>query len=293
MDPDTTSPEQDDEDLAFEAAFASEDGPASEPAQAPTPAPSDEPATASAAPGAAAQAGQGEQPAAVGQEDELAALPPRLRAAFERMERAMPALDQVNDLAQRVRKQDSRIGDLYGRIPTPAPTAPPRPQLPKVDAIRRDLPEVAEALDELLEHARAAQQAPATAPAHAAASTSSDEGAESEQPTTLLDSEAPDWRDVVRGKAFDQWLASQSQQYAQRVRTTDSEPVMLAAIARFKGEQDAAARAAQAAATQAARVQQQRQARTAGAVVPTTGARRSPATSTDIEDAAFMAGFNS
>lgn len=242
--------------------------------------------------------------AAENSEDELASLPPRVRALFQELEQQMPTLRNaaaaVPKITERLSKTEGRLGDVHQRlkaIPPPAPTAAPKVE--QLEKLRTEgLPEVADAIEAFFE-AKLASAKPTAAPADLAADTTPADRAQErtsgteqvDSPTKLLDAEEPDWQTIAGGQEFSKWLTLHNpQEYEAKIRATRNEGVMLAAIARFKDWKGSEAAKAEAAAAEAARVAKTRQARATAAVVPTGPVRRTPATAMTEEDA-FEQGF--
>jgi len=257
---------------AFEAGF--NDGqPASTPAaDAPAPGPDAVDTPTGEAPSTPAE------PAPAGEQvDELAGLPPKVRAMLEQFDTLKKAAEAVPVLEHRLRSAEGRVAALQQKQ-TPAATPPAPPTLPAVERIRRELPEVVDAMEEFFQ----SKQTPAPTDPEPAAE------------TTLLNQAAPGWEQKVASPAFESWLATQPAQYQQLVRGTDSEPEMLKAVTRFDAYQELAAERERTAATvrdNAAKLSQTRNNRAQAAVVPSgAGGRRAPESSVE---AAFLAGFNS
>ncbi len=159
----------------------------------------------------------------------------------------------------------------------PAPAKPAKREL-----VRGELPEVAEAMDELETRLADAQKPkPEPEPAESPAP------AEPTQVAKELSKVHPDWANTLRGSDFHLWLGQQAPQYANEIRETDSAVVIAAALTKFDG-------------FRAQKAEQQRQKdalaasrknRVAGSEQPRAGAR--PAATPETEDAeeAFLAGF--
>lgn len=209
-------------------------------------------------------------------EDDLAGLPPRVRAMLEQFETLKQAAESVPTLEHRLRSAEGRVAALQKQVPAPPPPAPPK--LEAVERIRRELPEVVDAMEEFFQ----SKQTPA-APAPAA----------DDAPATLLNEAAPGWEQKVASPEFDAWVSRQTADYQNTVRSTTSEAEMLRAITRFEAEQELAAqrqallRDQQAA---AARLNTTRTNRAQAAVVPSGAARRAPSTQSD--EALFEAAFH-
>jgi hypothetical protein len=262
------------EEAAMEAAFARAQ-PAEKPA-AELPAPVTEPeqpseSTATEQPSAAST-----EPAK--EEDEFAGLPPKVRAMLAKMEALEQAASLVPVLERRVRQAEGRLGDLNSRIPVPPPPAPKR--LEKVEAVRQDLPEVIDALEEMLADRM---------PPKAVEAPQRQEPAET--PTPVLDQERPTWLQDLGSADFRLWLSQQDPAYRERVTSTDQEAVILAALGRFDTQLAAHRARQEAERAAAAKLTQTRQTRTAAAAVPQGAARRPLAAMSeeDAMEAAFAA----
>lgn len=264
-----------DTSAAFAAGFE-DDQPAAIERPASTEARDESPADASAADTNAATT----TPAA--EEDEFAGLSPKARALLQEVERLRTAAAAVPQLEHRLRQAEGRLGDLNGRIPKPPPPAPPK--LERFERLREELPEVADGLEEYLQHHMPKKADPEPTP----------QASSDDIPTPVLDAEFPDWGQTISSNEFKSWLASQPAEYQTKVQSTDSEAVFIGALAKFKTASEAARVAAAEAAARAAaagQVNQVRNARATRAAVPATGARRAPSTSDPIADA-FASGFN-
>lgn len=204
------------------------------------------------------------------EEDELAGLPPKVRAMLDEFQQLKQAAQAVHGLEQRLRKTEGRLGDLNTRLPASPPPAPPK--LEKVERVRAELPEVVEAFEEYVADKLKSQQ-PVQQPA-----------ADTETP--LLAETFPQWEQTVAGDDFAKWLDTEGGDYATKVKTTTSEAVMLEALTRY----DVAKKYAAKAATEAQRVAQTRQSRAAAAAVPAGAGRRAPTPASTLDDA-FEAGF--
>lgn len=211
-------------------------------------------------------------------EDELAGLPPKVRAMLDEFQQIKQAVQAVPGLEQRLRKTEGRIGDLNTRLPAPPPPAPPK--LEKVERVRAELPEVIEALEEYVgNHVKSQQPAQ---PQPAADSTE----------TPILAEAFPKWEETVAGDDFAKWLDAEGAEYANRVKSTTSEAVMLQALTRYDEAKKYASRQTAEAAAAAQRVAQTRQSRATAAAVPAGAGRRAPTPSSTLDDA-FAEGFSS
>lgn len=202
--------------------------------------------------------------------DELAGLPPKARAMLAELESLKQAAALVPTLEHRLRSAEGRVAALQKQAPAATPPAPQR--LEAVERVRSELPEVIEAMEQMLQSRQAPKEEPTQ---HEPAAPS------------VLAEEAPDWEQKVISSDFQQWLAAQEPAYRSKVESTTNEAVMLAAITKFDAHKAVQAER-QAAAQKAA---QTRQARATAAVVPTGAGRRAPS-EPSLEEA-FAAGFNS
>lgn len=236
------------------------------------------PASSQAAPeGAAGGSDDATQKPETAADDELAGLPPSVRAMLAEFQTIKQAAAQIPELTHKLRSAEGRVAALQKALPAPTPPAPPR--LEKVERVRAELPEVIEAIEEYV-----AQHGKAPKPEPTADTEATD--------TPVLSSEAPDWEQVVGSQDFAQWLDKQGADYAQKVRTTTSEATMLAAVTRFKTWREFSQGEQQRATAEAARLAATRQARASAAAVPSGAGRRSPTPPSTLDDE-FNAGFNS
>ncbi len=151
------------------------------------------------------------------------------------------------------------------------------------DAIRGDLPEVADALDEL--EARLKRDDPP--PSAPDPTPEPDVDPAIARGMAELDEIHPDWRKTSNGTDFALWLSAQGQQYHDKVRSTTSAAVVADALTKFEGT-----RARREAATAA---QASRSNRVSAAARLPNKASASPgednSTPEDEEERAMAAGF--
>jgi len=169
-----------------------------------------------------------------------------------------------------------------------AATPKEKPKSERIEKIRSELPEVADALEEI---ASRHVEPPAAEPVKEEPQRSQEElDRDLLDANPLLTAEHPNWLETVRTADFNVWLGNQPPAYRQRLQQTDSEHDLARAMVHYSTYQQAAAQrvaeAQQRAA--AAKVTQTRQARVQEAVTPKgAGARRDPAQSTELD--AFLA----
>lgn len=175
------------------------------------------------------------------------------------------ALAAIPQMEHRVRSAEGRVAALQRELAQrqAAPeTAAPRASSPKLEALRGELPEVAEALDEMRGTTVDADSLRQQVRAELAA----------ELQEELLSTNHPEWQQTVTGNDFQLWLASQDAAYRDRIASTSKASELMGALRRF-GEHQAKASAR-------ATLQASRGRRLAAAVAPT-GSRRVPAKAED------------
>ena len=215
--------------------------------------------------------------------DPYAGLPETVRALLAQVPTLKHSLDSANGRIAAMQKR------LEALPPAAPPAPPPAPLRPKLEAVRGELPEVADAIEEAFALRQAVQEAEATAAAatKAAATTPVSDDARTDE-ETLLDELHPNWVAKLGGNDFQLWLTQQSPEYANKVRSTGKAAVITDALAKFDVHDAVVKAAAQRAATLAA----SRHKRVVDAALPTRGNARPPATPPDEDmEAAFEAGF--
>lgn len=283
-----STPEQD-EDLAFEEAFNAATAELTEqqaqktPEVEAAPAPPAAAAPATAAPAAVATPDENAEPVV----DPFASLPPQVRELLAAIPSIRSELETVRRVANMVPALQSRLDKLN------QPAAAATEQVPgaksryaKVEALRRELPEIAEALDEIANDRHGApepQGQPAPSPTPPA------QQAESPHEKALT-AVRPTWANDLMSSDFHLWLAQQPRQYQALVTGTDDAGDILHALGQF--DQYRARTTAQT--TTREHLNQARSTRMAAAVTPQGDGRRQrpQASAVDEEDAAFAAAFN-
>lgn len=161
---------------------------------------------------------------------------------------------------------------------TAAP-APAKPRFEKVEKIRGELPEVAEAMEELFNHREPEPQPAAQADAA---------DAEITREEAALSEEYPNWQATLGGTDFNLWLTTQAPEYQQKVRSTSKAATITAALARFdvhhSQSQEQQRRTQDVAAQRQQRV-------VASAAVQKGNARPAAQSSIEDEEADFVTGF--
>jgi len=269
--------ELNDTDAEFEAGFA---------ADTPAPAPAaTEPATTAVAPAEPVAPSPAANPAEpVVEDDPFAALPAPVRELLAKI----PALEQRATAAEQIaRTAQGRVASLQSRFerqhvePTPAPPAPPK--FPKLEAIRNELPEVAEALDEVVN--ATAPKPPTTPPAVPPRQEPAQ--IESDPQSDALDELRPSWAQDMVSADFQLWLSTRPAEFQRTVNATDKARDILGALGQYdQYKQTLSTRQ---------NLDAQRNTRIAGALTPQGDGRRSGGRTApvDDEDAAFEAGFRS
>ena len=285
-------------DAAEEAAFVSgfdTDG-SGEPHDDGGDAGGDEPAAKGKAATKAPKPAQGEEaatdPSGAASEDPFANLHPKVRERLDKLT-DLETRDRARDEHQR--RMDGRFAALQRELdaikkaqPAPPPPAPPA----KREAVRGELPEVAEMVDELEERVRQeldkrlgarsdGAEAPPAPPA--APGKDSDEQA--------LEEVHPDWREKLRSDNFAAWLGQQPADYQEKVKKTRSAAVMSAALTKF--DVAAASASPPSPPPPVDRTKAARQARVAASAARPKGAGGHPPdpSDEDEEEAAFRSGF--
>lgn len=196
------------------------------------------------------------------------------------------AIAKVNNLEIQLRTANGRIAALQSdkdksrsqpaASPAPAPAEPARPNF---DKVRQELPEVADAIEEMLNQ-RNATQAPAPAPANAAATADANEAKLNETMAAVY----PDWDKKMVSPEFGLWLGQQPRDVQDTIATTSDIGVAVKHLRQFDAYQDRV----QQATTQSVDATKQR--RLAAAAQPS-GARRAPVDTNLTDEDAFNAGF--
>lgn len=260
-----------DEDLAFEQGFNSvhtEPAPAKPASPAPEPEEA-QPTAETPAVAAPEKAPEPEAPAV----DPFAGLPPQVRDLLAAIPTMRAELETVRRVANMVPALQSRLDRMHQQ---PATEQVPARRSSKIDAIREDLPEIADALDELAAGLPQRQEPAAPAPAPAVQADPQEE---------VLSSVRPTWADDLNSSDYQLWLSTQPRDVQQRANTTTKAVEILATLTAFDLYRQQ---------TQSTRqTNQSRTTRMAAAVNPQgDGRRQSRAAPEDDEDAAFAAGFN-
>jgi hypothetical protein len=266
-----TTDEQD-EDLAFEQAF---NAATAQPAPQEAPQKVESEAPADAAPATAPEAVDKPEKKEAPAEDPFASLPQQVRELLARVPALEARLEQTTRVANMVPALQSRLDKLNQHAPA-TEQVPSKSRFAKIDALRNDLPEIADALDEIV----AATHRPepqGQQPEHQAEANPHEEALSSVRPT---------WADDLTSADFQLWLAQQPRDFQAHVQATNKAGDILAALGRFDAFR---------AQTQTTRqLTQTRSTRMAAAVTPQGDGRRqrAPVAAEDEEEAAFSAAFN-
>lgn len=222
---------------------------------------------------------QGGQAQADPEEDPFAALPQAVRDELAKVTRLQHELEtqrrQVGQIGALQREID-RLGKL---LPREAPVAQ---KLEKVERLRQDLPEFAEALDEVHQLVTAQRQEREAPPETQAEQTQGDSVIKEQMAT--LDELRPDWMQTFRSTDYLLWLGRQTPERQQEIKSTKRAAVILKSLDDF-GTFVVGQRRPPAA--------QQRQDRMAAAAMPQASARRGQRAEPVDDEADFLAGFRS
>lgn len=285
MDPELIEQAQDDaaEQAAFNAAFENAQK-GMQPDLPPAPEPkAPEARTEEDQPAAAAPVAAPAEAAAPAAADPYADLPAPVRDAIAKLSSLEHELKTNAGRTAALQRELDKL-----RTTAAAPVAAPAPAVPRAkrDQVAQELPEVAEALDELRDYVETIKQKPEP---QQQAQPQGQAGDESDAEAAALDEVHPGWIEKKDSTDFRLWLNRQDEQYREKVMTATKAVVMLDALSKFdRFQSTAAARAAAAAEAARKRID-----RTAAAVTPQgAGARGAPNTAM-TEDELFAAGFNS
>jgi hypothetical protein len=270
----TTTPELDEEELAMELAFNRH---TSESANEPESAKAEPEAPTSAAP-ATADKPAVDQPAetTAPAEDPFASLPPAVRDLLARVPALEARLEAATRMANMVPALQSRLDKLNQPAAIEPSSVPAGRKYAKVEALRNELPEIADALDEIVADRHREPDPQATPQQHAPDANPHEEALTSVRPT---------WADDLTSSGFQLWLSQQPRDYQAAVVSTNKAGDILAAL----GQYDAFAARTQS--TQ--QLNQNRATRMAAAVAPQGDGRRQrvQAAPEDEEEAAMAAAF--
>lgn len=271
------------------------------PAPAPAAAPAKKPAAASPAPAAPKKDSTSPPSTDEPATDPYAGLHPKVREDLAQLAELRHQVASLN--GRFIASQKAAPAPSPAPAPGAAPAAPaPAPATPRAkrEALRDELPEIAESLDEqdasfetrmAAIEARLAAAAPAAAPAPAP----KDEGATADERTAdekLLDTEQPEWVSKFASTDFALWLGIQPPAFAQQVRQTTKATEVVAALAKFDVYQARLAAQREAEAEEANRTRTGRSNRVAAAAqAPRGNARPAAASVQDDVQAEFERGF--
>lgn len=255
--------ESDEEDAAFTATFTDTAYQAPEPQQ-----PAAEPEQT---PGASADEAQPEAKPA----NPLDALPPEVRELLEDIPRLRRELADTKAVANRVPHLQKQL-DKLGKASAAPP--PEKPKFEKLDAIRSELPEIADAIQEIADRI-STREAPAPEP-------EPDEGpSEVEEAIAKLNRVRPSWQAEKGSAGFQGWLKSQPADYQRELNETADPVVFLAGLSRWDSW---VAQQATRSTPQPSTTTQRR----AAAVMPKGTSAASRPEPDDDEEAAMQAAFN-
>ena len=273
-----TTQEERDEDLAFEQGFNTANA---EAADEPTTPQVGEPAPPQQAAAATAQAVATPDENAEPEPDPFASLPPAVRDLLATIPTMRAEQEQLRRMANMVPALQSRLDKMNPPASPESPSAPAKSRFAKVEALRNELPEIADALDEIANDRH---------PAPAAYQPEPRQGQPAQAPATpeekTLTIARPTWADDLTSSDFQLWLVRQPRDYQAQVQQTNEPGEILAALARYDANKSAS--------TPKQQLNQTRTTRMAAAVTPQGDGRRKTraADPGDEEEAAFTAAFN-
>lgn len=216
------------------------------------------------------------------EEDPFAGLPQAVKDLLASVPRMATELETLRRSAGMVPALQSKIDRLEaGAKATSTVTPPPEPKrFTKVEKLREELPDIAEALDEI------AAAFPTTTPKPEDVTEAPTPGAkttESDPAIEALDEVRADWAQTLFGTECQLWMSRLPPERQREIKTTNRPGVILKALNEFDSFQ-ARQQTAQQSNTD-------RQRRMAAAVTPRGDGRASRATAVDDEDADMEAGF--
>ena len=267
-----------DEDAEFEAGFSSilTDQARTDPSDRPAAnAEQDPPAEAQGAEDK--QADNGSEPA----EDPFASLHPEVRARLEAVNRLAMELETARRQLGQIPALQSRIDKLAASVPREP--APPQ-RLEKVEKLRGELPEIADALDEIVSTLNTAREAAPAPQQETLQRVEPADTADMDEVMTTLDEARADWRQTLLSTEFQRWLAGQPESRRTEVTTTKKPAVILRALKDYDTAKPAPTNPQATAA---------RTTRMASAAQATSGAARRGGRTVTDDDAEFEAGFRS
>jgi chromosome segregation ATPase len=212
--------------------------------------------------------------------DPFASLPPEVRELLADVPRLKMDLERANRQLGQIPALQSRIDRLTAQA-TPREPAP-QPKLEKVERLRTELPEIADALDEIVQSVGAQREAKADE--QQPLQRTADAPDPVNDAMAALDEARSTWRQDLFSAEFQLWLTRQPEDRRKEVTGTKRADVILKALKEF----DQAKPAAPSPNPQAS----SRTTRMAAAVAPSGTSRRSRA-AVDDEEAEFEAGFRS
>jgi hypothetical protein len=201
-------------------------------------------------------------------------------------------LAKLDKLEQHNRSMDGRFAAMkkeLDALKASAPPPPPPPKPPKREAVRGELPEVADAIDEAVQELRdeLAKDRPSAAAPPSSPQDATEPPAKSQEELDLEEVH-PDWVKKLGGTDFNLWLTSQPADYAAKVRTSSKATQIAAALTRFDSDMARRSEAQKAAAA----TSDSRKTRVAASATASRGNARpppGPSTEEDEEEAAFQA----
>jgi hypothetical protein len=277
--------EERDEDLAFEQGFdsitAESEHEAPPVARAEPSAPASEPAATTDQP-AVADPEKKDEPVT----DPFAGLPQQVRDMLARVPALEARLDQAVRQANMVPALQSRLDKLQQQSPPIAEPSKGEPmpgqrKLAKVEALRKELPEIADALDEIVNDRQAQQRE-----AEPAKAEPMQQQRDSKAEERVLSGVRPTWADDLVSSDFQLWLSQQPRADQARIQSTNVAEDILGALKAFDGYREQ---------TKTVRnINERRSNRMQSGVVPQgdTPRRARPAAEADDEDSAMNAAFN-
>ena len=214
--------------------------------------------------------------------DPFASLPQAVRDLLARVPALEARLEQTTRVANMVPALQSRIDKMNQQASPESPSAPAR-KFAKVEALRNELPEIADALDEIANYQHREPEPTKPEPRQSP----QDDSNTTSAAERTLEIARPQYADELNSSAFQLWLVRQPPAYQAQVRLTHEAGDILAALGKFD--------ASKAQTTTQQQLTQTRASRMAAAVAPQGDGRRQRAATTpdeDEEETAFRSRLN-
>ena len=158
-------------------------------------------------------------------EDPFAGLNPQVRELLGSIPRLEQSLQAANRIVGMVPAMQSRIDKLTAQLQAPSPSATAPKRFEAIDRVRTDLPEIADALDEIVN--ALPKETPTPEPVPARQDPASDPQVE------VLEDVRPGWGATLNSDDYQLWLRTQPPEYRETVQRTQKASVILKSLQHF------------------------------------------------------------